>query len=127
VRFLRLSFLDFFPAVLTGGFALCATLSKQPWLGFVMVGVIPMSLLLTIWQLYSQKSVRLKLIRSRELMDGTVVEQLSGLDYVRVANTHRQEVKRVASVGEGRRGRELHQHREVALFGSGKGLNGAVL
>src|SRR5207245_5510202 len=76
-----------------------------------------------IWQLYSQKSVRLKLIRSRELMDGTVVEQLSGLDYVRVANTHRQEVKRVASVAERRRARELRHHLEMALFGSGKALN----
>ena len=56
-------------------------------------------------------------------MDGTVVEQLSGLDYVRVANTHRQEVKRVASVAERRRARELRHHLEMALFGSGKALN----
>jgi ATP-binding cassette subfamily B protein len=123
VRFLRLGFLDFFPALLTGAFALCATLSKQPWLGLIMIGVIPASLLLTIWQLLSQKSVRLKLIRSREQMDGTVVEQLSGLDYVRVANTHREEVKRVALVAEKRRVREQRHHFEMALFGSGKALN----
>ena len=33
VRFLRVGFLDFFPAVLTGAFALTAAVGKQPWLG----------------------------------------------------------------------------------------------
>ncbi len=42
---------------------------------------------LTVRQLVSQKGVRLRLIRSREEMDGTVVEQLGGIDYVRAANT----------------------------------------
>src|SRR5205823_13604180 len=41
IRFLRLTFLDFLPAVLTGIFALTAALSKQPLLGLVMIGVIP--------------------------------------------------------------------------------------
>jgi ATP-binding cassette subfamily B protein len=123
VRFLRLFFLDFFPAVLTGAFALIATLTKQPWLGLIMVGVIPASISLTLWQLTSQKGVRLRLLRSREEMDGTVVEQLSGLDYVRAANTQRQEIKRVAHTAERRRVRELRHHFQMSLFGSGKALN----
>jgi ATP-binding cassette, subfamily B, bacterial len=77
IRFLRLFFLDFFPAILTGLFALVATLSKEPRLGMVMMGVIPCSVCLTAWQLVSQKNVRLKLLRTREEMDGTVVEQLA--------------------------------------------------
>src|SRR5262249_46497279 len=76
VRFLRLGFLDFFPALLTGAFALVTTVSKQPWLGLAMAGVIPVSLFVTIRQIISQKNVRLTLMRSREAMDGTVVEQL---------------------------------------------------
>src|SRR5262249_53959738 len=55
VRFLRLFFLDFFPAILTGLFALVATVSKEPTLGLVMVCVIPASVFLTAWQLVSQK------------------------------------------------------------------------
>ena len=43
-----------------------------------MAGVIPVSLALTIWQLITQKGIRLGLLRSREAMDGTVVEQLGG-------------------------------------------------
>jgi len=123
VRFLRLSFLDFFPAILTGCFALVATVSKQPWLGVVMVGVIPASVTLTVWQLVSQKGVRLKLLRTREDLDGTVVEQLAGLDYVRAANTQRQEVKRVRHSAEKRRAREIRHHFQMSLFGAAKAIN----
>jgi ATP-binding cassette, subfamily B, bacterial len=123
VRFLRIGFLDFVPALFTGGFALAATLSKQPMIGLAMAGVIPVSLSLTIWQLMTQKGVRLDLLRTREAMDGTVVEQLGGIDYVRAAHTHRQEVKRVARVAERRRSKELRHHFEMSLFGSGKAIN----
>src|SRR5271166_2597770 len=77
VRFLRISFLDFVPALFTGVFALSAALSKQPWIALVMVGVVPVSLSLTIWQLITQKGIRLDMLRTREVMDGTVVELLS--------------------------------------------------
>jgi ATP-binding cassette subfamily B protein len=123
VRFLRLSFLDFFPALLTGVFALIAAVCKQPWLGLVMACVIPASVLLTALQLTSQKGVRLKLLRTREEMDGTVVELLSGLDYVRAADTQRHEVKRVARVAETRRAREIRHHFQMSLYGCAKALN----
>jgi ATP-binding cassette subfamily B protein len=123
VRLLRLGFLDFFPPVLSGAFALIAALSKEPWLALAMVGVIPVSLLLTIRQMITQKGVRLQLIRSRETMEGTVVEQLSGIDYVRAANTIHQEVERVAREAERRRERELRHHFEMSLFGCAKALN----
>jgi ATP-binding cassette subfamily B protein len=123
VRFLRISFLDFVPALLTGAFALLAALSKQPWIALAMVGVIPISLTLTIWQLITQKGIRIDLLRTREAMDGTVVEQLTGIDYVRAANTHRQEIRRVARTAERQRGKEIRHHFEMSLFGCGKALN----
>jgi ATP-binding cassette subfamily B protein len=123
VRFLRLSFLDFCPAMLTGAFALAAALSKEPRIALAMAGVIPGSVALTAWQVRTQKGVRLQLLRSREEMDGTVVEQLTGLDYIRTANTFPHEVRRVASVAEQRRSKELRHHFEMSMFGSGKALN----
>jgi ATP-binding cassette subfamily B protein len=123
VRFLRLAFLDFFPVILTGFFALSATLAKQPALALVMTGVIPISLYLTIRQLISQKGVRLSLIRSREVMDGTVVEQLASIEYVRVADTHRREVSRVDRAAESRRATEIRHHFQMSLFGCAKALN----
>ena len=56
-------------------------------------------------------------------MDGTVVEQLGGIDYVRAAHTHKQEVRRVAKAAERRRSKELRHHFEMSLFGSGKAIN----
>jgi ATP-binding cassette subfamily B protein len=122
MRLLRLSFLDFFPAVLVGTFAITTAIWKQPWLGLAMIGVIPVSLALTIWQLMSQKRVRLKLLRVNEEMDGTVVELLGGLDYVRVANAHAHEVRRVAKAAEQKRSKELRHHVAMSFFGAAKAL-----
>jgi ATP-binding cassette subfamily B protein len=52
-----------------------------------------------------------------------VVEQLTGIDYVRAANTHRRETRRVAKAAETRRSKELRHHFEMSLFGCGKALN----
>ncbi len=123
IRFLRVAFLDFVPAIFTGAFALAATLAKQPRIALVMVGVIPISLGLTIWQLITQRGVRIGLLRSREAIDGTVVEQLGGIDYIRAADTFGEEVERVERGAERRRGQELRHYIGMALFGSGKAIN----
>ena len=57
VRFFRISFLDFIPALISGSFALTAALSRQPKVALAMAGVIPLSLGLTIWQLMTQKGI----------------------------------------------------------------------
>jgi ATP-binding cassette subfamily B protein len=123
VRFIRLAFLDLLPVVLSGSLALIAALSKQPWLGLAMLGAVPVGLILTLRQLASQKGVRLELIRSREDMDGIVVELLGGMDYVRAANTHEDEMRRLDAAVEERRAKELRHHNEMSFFGSGKALN----
>jgi ATP-binding cassette, subfamily B, bacterial len=122
MRLLRLSFLDFFPAVVLGVFAIVTAIWKQPLLGLAMLLVIPATLGLTVWQLVSQKSVRLSLLRGREELDGTVVEQLTGLDYVRVANTHTHELRRVAKAAEFRRRQEIGHHVAMSFFGAGKAI-----
>lgn len=123
VRFVRLGFLDFFPPLLTGVFALVAALYRQPLLALVMAAVVPFSLYLTMRQLISQKGVRLRLIRSREEMDGTVVELLGGLDYVRASNTQGLELDRVRRTAEARRLLEREHHWQMSLYGCSKALN----
>ena len=123
VRFLRITFQDFFPAILSGSFALVAAFSKQPMVALAMACVVPISMALTIWQLITQKGIRIDLLRIREAMDGTVVEQLAGIDYVRAANTHPQELRRVEKAAERRRSKEIRHHFEMSLFGSGKAIN----
>ncbi len=123
VRFMRIGFLDSVPALLTGTFALGAALSKQPRIALAMAGVIPVSLGLTVWQLITQNGVRRDLLKSRELIDGTVTEQLGGMDYIRAADTHSGEIRRVEQVAEHRRAKEFRHQFEMSLFGSAKAIN----
>jgi ATP-binding cassette, subfamily B, bacterial len=126
VRFLRLGVLEFLPALTTGALALAATVAKQPILGLVMLGVAPISIYLTVRQLVTQKGVRIGLNQSREVMDGTVVELLHGLDFVRAANTQGLELKRVAEAADHRRRKEARHHFEMTLYGCAKALNEAL-
>ncbi len=123
VHFTRLMFLDFVPAVLTGLFAILTATYKQPWLGLVMLGVVPLSVYLTMRQLTNQKGVRLKLMRDCEEIDGTVVEQLAGAEYVRVSNTSDREMKRLSHAMQQRQTREVHHHFAMSLYGCAKALN----
>ena len=123
VRFLRIAFQDFFPAILSGSIALIAAFTRQPAVAIAMACVVPISMALTVWQLITQKGIRIDLLRIREAMDGTVVEQLAGIDYVRAANTHPQELRRVEKAAERRRSKEIRHHFEMSLFGSGKAIN----
>jgi ATP-binding cassette, subfamily B, bacterial len=84
---------------------------------------VPVAVFLMVRQLISQKGIRLELMRSCEEIDGAVVEQLSGVEYVRVANTHLLETKRVAQAMEKRRAKEVRHHFQMALFGCAKALN----
>ena len=88
-----------------------------------MLGVIPTTVFLTIRQLLSQKGVRLKLLRSCEEIDGAVVENMSGLEYVRAANTYGLEVHRLKRTCERRRAKEIRHHFQMSLYGAAKALN----
>lgn len=123
VRFIRLMFLDCLPAIFTGLFALAAAITQHPLLGLVMLGVVPLAVWLTVRQLASQKGVRLDLMRDCEEIDGTVVEQLGGAEYIRVSNTLSAEVQRLSQAAEKRRKREIRHHFEMSLFGCAKALN----
>lgn len=123
IRFARLMFVDCLPALLTGLFALLAALTKQPALGAIMLGVIPLTVYLTMRQLRSQKGVRLDLMRDSEEIDGAIVEQLGGAEYIRVAHTYDLEMLRLSQRTETRRKREVRHHYEMSLYGCAKALN----
>jgi ATP-binding cassette subfamily B protein len=123
IQFVRLMFLECLPAIFTGLFALSAATVKQPILGLMMLGVIPLAVFITMRQLLSQKDVRLKLMRNCEEIDGTVIEQLSGAEYIRVGNTYALEMQRLANATEQRRKKEIKHHFEMSLYGCAKALN----
>jgi ATP-binding cassette subfamily B protein len=123
VKFLKVTFTDAIPAVLTALFALGAGFFTEWRVGLVMLCVVPISIAITVWQVTSQKGIRLALMQAKEGLDGTMVEQLSGLEYIRAANTHRQEVQRVENSADARRQRELKHANAMARFDWLKSVN----
>jgi ATP-binding cassette subfamily B protein len=124
-KFIRVAFADFIPAVTLASAAIYTTLAKDWRIGLVMLGVMPVALLLTFWQVSSQQGVRTELLRAKEGLDGTVVEQLGGLEYIRAANTHPLEVSRVTLAADARAKREFGHQFAMARFDWLKALNEA--
>lgn len=122
VKFIKLSFQDLLPALFMAGFAL-ATVFVSNWkVGLIMAGVLPAGLVVVIRQMMSQKGARVQLARGREGVEATMVEQLGGIEYIRAANTHALEAKRVERMAEQRREKEIKHHTAMALFDCAKSL-----
>ncbi|HEX8177172.1 MAG TPA: ABC transporter ATP-binding protein [Pyrinomonadaceae bacterium] len=123
VKFLKVIFSDFVPAVLLASFALTVAIWQEWRVGLVMLCVIPVSLAITMWQVNSQKGIRAALLHAKEGLDGTVVEQLGGLEYIRAANTYPLEVTRVENAADSRRDREVKHHIAMSRFDWMKAVN----
>jgi ATP-binding cassette, subfamily B, bacterial len=123
VKFIRVTSSDLVPAIFTAAFALAAGIQQEWRVGLVMLAVVPVSILITFWQVRSQAGVREALLRAKEGLDGTMVEQLGGLEYIRAANTYPLEVARVESAAESRRGREMYHQLAMARFDWLKAIN----
>ncbi|HAS80886.1 MAG: YwjA [Candidatus Nomurabacteria bacterium GW2011_GWE1_32_28] len=123
IKIIKLGFLDFFPAFFSALAAIAIALIQKPLLAGVMILVIPVGLFLIVWQVSSQKGIRVALLRGKEKIDGTVVEMLGGIETVRALNTENKEVEKVEEVAEGMRKKEIRHHIFMALFDSGKYLN----
>jgi ATP-binding cassette, subfamily B, bacterial len=122
VRLLKLSFLDFFPALFAAGFALAAAINKSTTLGLIMAGVVPVGLMVILFQLATQRGIRIALRDAREEMDGTIVEQIGGIESVRAANASDREIGKVAVISESLRRKEFRHHRAMAFFDALKSL-----
>jgi ATP-binding cassette subfamily B protein len=116
VKLLKLGFLDFFPALLTAGFAVGVASHRNPLLGLVIVSSLPLLLGVVFWQAWSQQGIRVLLLRSKEQMDGTFVEQLAGLEYIRSADTHDAEEARIARDADALRIQEMRHHAAMGGF-----------
>lgn len=122
IRLIKLGFLQFFPAVFCALCALTVAAYNDVVIGCVMFASVFVSITIVLWQVASQKGIRIDLLRSREALDGTIVEVLGGIETVRATNTERIESTKVASVTERMRSKEILHHIQMALFDAGKFL-----
>lgn len=123
IRIIKLSFLDFLPVFFSALAAIIIAFLQKPLLATVMILVIPISLYIIVKQISSQKGIRTALLRGKEKIDGIVVEMLSGIETIRVANTVDREVGKIEEVAEELRKKEIRHHIFMALFDSVKYLN----
>jgi ATP-binding cassette subfamily B protein len=101
-RFLKIAFADFIPACATALYALYAGLRIDWRVGLIMLAMVPVSILITIWQVSSEKGVGIHFQRAAEELDGMVVEQLGGIESIRAANTDALEVLRIKAAARWR-------------------------
>ena len=123
IKIIKLGFLDFFPVFFSALAAIVIAFLQKPLLAGAMMLVIPVGLFIIIWQISSQKGIRVALLRGKEKIDGAVVEVLGGIETVRALNTENQETAKVEEVAEAMRKKEIKHHISMALFDSGKYLN----
>ncbi len=126
IRMIKLTFMDFTPAIFGALAAILLALYQKPLIATVMILVIPTSLYIIFKQISSQKGIRVSLLRGKEQIDGTVVEMLSGIEAIRTANTTNYELARIESIAEMLRAREIKHHLSMALFDATKQLNEGI-
>ena len=123
ISLLKVIFLDFMPFFFAALAAIAIAFLEKPLIGTVMLLVIPTGLLLVVWQVSSQKGIRVALLRQKEKVDGKVIEMLGGIETIRVLDTVRFEVAKVEKTAEDRRKIEIKHHIYMALFDAAKSLN----
>ncbi|MFC1769864.1 ABC transporter ATP-binding protein [Nitrospirota bacterium] len=122
-KLIKLAYLEFLPAVFVAGFALATAFVSAPAVGLLMALVVPVGALIVVLQVKSQKGIRIILLRSKEQIDGSVVELLGGVDNVRALHTENTEVKRVEDISERLRAQEIKHHISMSIYDALKYLN----
>jgi len=122
VKFIKIGFQDVLPSLFMAGFALIAVFAENWKVGLLMAGILPVSGFIVVRQMMSQKGIRMDLMKTKEGLDATVVEQLGGIEYIRAANTHQNEADRVLVMADARRVKEIFHHTAMARFDCAKTL-----
>jgi ATP-binding cassette subfamily B protein len=122
VKFIKIGFQDVLPALSMAVFALIAVFSLNWKVGLLMAAILPVSGFVVVRQMMSQKGIRMELMKTKEGLDATVVEQIGGIEYIRAANTADIEAGRVRLMADARREKEIFHHTAMARFDCAKTL-----
>lgn len=86
------------------------------WLDWGLFLSLPFLFLAVYWQGRSQQGIRVSLLRSKEQMEGTIAEQLAGIEYIRCADTHELEESTISDKAESLRKVEMKHHSAMGWF-----------
>lgn len=123
VSLLKLIAMDFLPNILQMIFAMIIACITNIYIGIILFLVAAIGIYIVIRQIQSQKGIRLSLLRAREDNDANIVELLTGIESVRVANEETKQIKRIEAVNENLRNVEMKHHIKMMIFDSIKKVN----
>ncbi|MFT3994335.1 MAG: ABC transporter ATP-binding protein [Dysgonomonas sp.] len=123
VSLLKLITMDFLPNILQMIFAMVIACITNIYIGIILLLVSAIGIYIVIRQIHSQKGIRLSLLRAREDNDANIVELLTGIESVRVANEETKQIKRIEAVNENLRNVEMKHHIKMMMFDSIKKVN----
>lgn len=127
IKLIKLLFMDFAPAIFSGIAAIAVIFSKLPLgLALSMLLVIPIGILIIFRQISTQKGIRIELLEEKVNMDGTIVELMNGIEFIRVTNNTKKEVERFSKKSEYLREKEMKHHRAMSFYDCLKFVNEAV-
>lgn len=123
VKLLKLIVMDFLPGILQMAFAIIIALAQNLYIGCLLLLVVLIGLYIVIIQIRSQKGIRIALLKAGEENDANIVELLSGIEAVRVANEECKQIIRINNVNEDLRLKEIRHHIKMMFFDSLKNAN----
>ena len=127
IRLLKLSFMDFAPAIFSSIAAIIVIFSKLPlFLSLIIILVIPIGTIIVLRQIITQKGIRVELVEEKSSMDGGVVELINGIEVIRVTNSAENEVQRFVTKSEYLRIKEMKHHKAMDFYDCLKFINEAV-
>lgn len=123
IRLLKLGFLDFLPAVALATTGIAVALTRNMLLGLVMTSVAPLGLGLVLLQMQREKGIRLDIKSTKEHMEGTIQEVLSGIEAIRASGAEDHAMAQLGHDLDRVRAVELRHHLRMALFDAAKYAN----
>lgn len=123
IKLLKLICMDFAPNILQMILAVCIAFFTNTYIGFILSIAIVIGLFTVQKQIKSQKGIRINLLRAREDNDANIVELLTGIESVRVANEENKQIRRIENINENLREVELKHHIKMMTFDSLKKIN----
>ncbi len=121
--FIRVAFREFLPSILSIVIPIGFAFFYHPWIGTMFVLAMLSSFALVVWQLKSQKGMYAELGKSQRFLDGKIIEQLEGMEYIRSANTLGLEVEKVSGVADHRQACDRKLWTRSTYFDVWKSLN----
>jgi len=126
IKLEKLLFMDFAPAIFNSIAAIITIFLTLPSiLALPMLLVIPIGIFIVFKQINSQKGIRIELLESKSVMDGTIVELINGIEVIRICDNVNFEIDRFDNKSELLRNKEMKHHKAMAGYDCLKFINQA--